>query len=195
VWAKPGADYCAGLCSWRGEVSVRAAIREEPATADAGLGEDACRPVILPVQLAREKIPVNFLLFTGKPGFAPSQVVPPYRAWPPQRVPLAAPTSGDCGRHLLAAVLVELRWLNCATIFAVLRKRMRGTSPGTSPGQRGLRRPCWWVSGVMRARVTYSTARGYRFRAHLNLSAVIAGLDQAIHLLTKTDGCAGQARA
>jgi hypothetical protein len=54
--AKPGADYCAGLCSWHGEVSVRAAIRDEPAMADAGLGEDACRPVILPVQLAREKI-------------------------------------------------------------------------------------------------------------------------------------------
>jgi hypothetical protein len=59
---------------------------------------------------AREKIPVNFLLFTGKPGFAPSQVVPPVSgAWPPQRVPLDAPTPGDCGRHLLAAVLVELR--------------------------------------------------------------------------------------
>jgi hypothetical protein len=87
-----------------------AAIRDEPAMADAGLGEDACRPVILPVQLAREKIPVNFLLFTGKPGFAPSQVVPVSGARPPQRVPLDAPTPGDCGRHLLAAaVLVELR--------------------------------------------------------------------------------------
>ena len=43
--AKPGADYCAGLCSWHGEVSVRAAIRDKPAMADAGLGEDACGPV------------------------------------------------------------------------------------------------------------------------------------------------------
>src|SRR5712671_420096 len=41
-----------------------AAIRHEPAMADAGLGR-GCIPVILPVQLTREKIPVNFLLFTG----------------------------------------------------------------------------------------------------------------------------------
>jgi hypothetical protein len=32
------------------------------------------------------------------------------------------------------------------------------------------------------------------FSFRLNLSAVIAGLDPAIHLLTKMDGCAGQAR-
>jgi hypothetical protein len=33
------------------------------------------------------------------------------------------------------------------------------------------------------------------FSFRLNLSAVIAGLDPAIHLLKKMDGCAGQARA
>ena len=41
-----------------------AAIRHEPAMADAGPGR-GCIPVILPVQLTRAKIPVNFLLFTG----------------------------------------------------------------------------------------------------------------------------------
>jgi len=105
-----------------------AAIRDEPAMADAGLGEDACRPVILPVQLAREKIPVNFLLFTGKPGFAPSQVVPPCPA-PGRR--------SECRlmrRHQAIAAVIcwqQPSWLNCATIFEVFRKRSQ--LPRTKP--------------------------------------------------------------
>jgi len=68
---------------------------------------------------AREKIPVNFLLFTGKPGFAPSQVVPPCPA-PGRR--------SECRlmrRHQAIAAVICRRpsWLNCASIFEVLRKQ------------------------------------------------------------------------
>jgi hypothetical protein len=45
------------------------------------------------------KIPVNFLLFTGKPGFAPSKVVPVSGARPPQRVPLHLNHAHGSRRH------------------------------------------------------------------------------------------------
>src|SRR6202022_128680 len=45
--------------------------------------------------------------------------------------------------------------------------------------------------GLRRSLASYLEHFSFRF----NLSAVIAGLDPAIHLLTKMDGCAGQARA
>ena len=43
-----------------------AAIRHEPAITDVGLGRGCLQPVSLLVQLTREKISVNFLLFTGR---------------------------------------------------------------------------------------------------------------------------------
>jgi hypothetical protein len=43
------------------------------------------------------------------------------------------------------------------------------------------------------ALVQASAPRLEHFSFRLNLSAVIAGLDPAIHLLTKMDGCAGAA--
>jgi hypothetical protein len=67
--SKPGANYCAGLCSWRriellvmGRRSCTRMLRGQMET------EERCsRPrVILLVQLKAEKIPVNFLLFTGR---------------------------------------------------------------------------------------------------------------------------------
>ena len=86
-----------------------AAIRHEPAMADAGLGR-GCIPVILPVQLTREKNSCKFPVVYREPRFALSEVVLPNPAPDrPERATLNEPTADDCGRHLLAGVFVRLR--------------------------------------------------------------------------------------
>jgi hypothetical protein len=87
-----------------------AAILDQGAMAYVSLGRGWLQTRDFALSTYESKIPVNFLLFTGSPRFAPSQVVLPRPAASrPQRLPLNAPTPDDCGRHLLMAVLDGLR--------------------------------------------------------------------------------------
>jgi hypothetical protein len=104
-----------------------AAIRHEPAMADAGLGR-GCIPVILPVQLTREKIPVNFLLFTGSLDSLSQKLSFRIRRLTDRSERrLTHRQQTIPGRHLLAGVFVRLR--NRFDIFAQTKPTSAQTKP------------------------------------------------------------------
>src|SRR2546423_1389326 len=85
-----------------------AAIRHEPAMTDLGRG--CLQPVSLPVQLTREKISVNLLLFTGSLDSLSHKLS--FRIERPtdrSERRLTHRQQTIPGRHLLAAVFVRLR--------------------------------------------------------------------------------------
>ena len=103
-----------------------AAIRHEPAMADAGPGR-GCIPVILPVQLTRAKIPVNFLLFTGSLDLLSHKLSFRIRRLTDRSERrLTHRQQTIPGRHLLAGVFVRLR-----NHFDIFRKRSQ--LPQTKP--------------------------------------------------------------
>ena len=104
-----------------------AAIRHEPAMADAGPGR-GCIPVILPVQLTRAKIPVNFLLFTGSLDLLSHKLSFRIRRLTDRSERrLTHRQQTIPGRHLLAGVFVRLR--NRFDIFAQTKPTSAQTKP------------------------------------------------------------------
>jgi hypothetical protein len=103
----------------RAEVIVMAAILDQGAMAYLTLGRGCLHPVILPFQLRRAKIPVNFLLFTGSLDSLSHKLC--------FRVRRRADRNGCrlTRQHQTIAAVVYWwpSWSDCATIFSVFRER------------------------------------------------------------------------
>ena len=96
-----------------------AAILDQGAMAYLTLGRGCLHPVILPFQLRRAKIPVNFLLFTGSLDSLSHKLC--------FRVRRRADRNG-CRltrqhRTIAAVIYWWPSWLDCATILSVFRER------------------------------------------------------------------------
>ena len=101
-----------------------AAIRHEPAMADAGLGRHTRD---FADSTYERKNSCKFPVVYREPRFALSEVVLPNPAPDrPERATLNAPTADDCGRRLLAGVFARLR-----DRFDIFRKRSQ--LPQTKP--------------------------------------------------------------
>jgi hypothetical protein len=104
-----------------------AAIRHEPAMTDVGLGKLLPDPCDSPVQLTREQIPVNILLFTESLDSLSHKLSFLFRRLTDRSVRRSTHRQQTiAGRHLLAAFFVRLR-----NRFDIFRKRSQ--LPQTKP--------------------------------------------------------------
>ncbi len=104
VRSKPGANDCVGLCSWRGEVIIMAAIfREATGRADASLGHVLADSRMCRFNLG-EKNHCNFIIVYNET----VNSSPMSCTCEPTRGPAAASPNTDSRRPLLAAVFVRL---------------------------------------------------------------------------------------